>query len=254
MSQIRTRPRVQVMAPRLMQVSCPEAVDATLALQPAMDILVAEQQQAPAATANAKLAALEAIAERSLTVQPTAVDAALRELCSASTIEQVSETAKALDAAVEQSHRSITMQSLAFACGEASKAAGFTAVDAGVARDGTFRVVAEHVDGRALVSEIRLSESDRSAHVETEVLGQGDPLCEEILDRFDAALETQGVQLGGAQDRRPTGGQPALRASREFLARRPLKRSANAPTRSASTRTRLDRIRAQNARSVKQRS
>jgi hypothetical protein len=143
--------------------------------------------------------------------------APLRALEAASTLEQAHTAARSLMVAAQAEHHRVFTSTLVAACSRASLAVGFRHVETSTAADGTLRVVATSDAGHALVTEIQAA-PDAEPRMASEVIGLHDGSCNAILDRFDQALEAEGVR--SAPPRRSfTGGVCELSAAREFVRR-----------------------------------
>ncbi len=169
-----------------------------------------------------KVAALRVLASGNCVVDPDGGwRARLETLQSARTEAEAVEARHALFTALEQSHSNLFARTLSQACVRASAAAGFTRLEETHASP-VLRLVASDADGRALVSEIR-SNPQGEFDLATEVVGVSDGSCHAILDRFDRALDQQGVR-GGPPERRSTGGVCQMPASRDAASRSRRKR------------------------------
>jgi hypothetical protein len=164
-----------------------------------------------------KAAALLAIAEAPLVVRPAAVAAHVERLMQASTIEAVQQAERDLVRTVKSEHAHVVSEALAVSCRRASIDAGFVNVETTLGARGDVRVVATDASGRALVSEIHRGDDTHAPSIETEVVGVTDGRCHGILDRFDAAMEAQGVRTEDSPERKWTGGVCELSMAREFI-------------------------------------
>lgn len=144
--------------------------------------------------------------------------APLEALVTAGTEAEAGKASRRLMQALEAGHHQVLARALVTACRNASVEAGFECVETTPGIDGSIRVIASDKNGRALVTEIH-ADRDREPSIETEVVGVSDGSCVGILDRFDRALEEQGVRAG-ASDRKWTGGVCELHAAKEFLKRK----------------------------------
>jgi hypothetical protein len=169
---------------------------------------------------TAKAIALQAISQAPLVVNPTAVAQLVERVLAAPSVEAVRQAESALVSAAKVDHARILGEALVVACRQASIEAGFRTVETTSGLGGVLRVVATDEAGRALVSEIHRGDDTRPPSVETEVVGVTDRRCQAILDRFDAALDGQGVQTDGGPDRKWTGGVCELSLAREFVRQR----------------------------------
>lgn len=164
-----------------------------------------------------KTAAFLAISQAPLVVRPAGVTAYIERLVEASTIEAVQQAEFDLVHAVKSEHSHVVSEALATSCRQASIAAGFVDVETTVGARGDRRVVATDASGRALITEIHRGDDTHAPSVETEVVGFTDGRCHAILDRFDAAMEAQGVCMEGSPERKWTGGVCELSMARDFI-------------------------------------
>jgi len=163
----------------------------------------------------AKLEALMTLQVAPYACAPAILHAPLRALAEAKTTAQAQTASGHLIAIAENSHRQVLAHALVTASRNASLQAGFSKVDAAPGIDGSIRVIATDAAGRALVTEIRVDQHNDPCLV-TEVVGVNDGSCVSIMDRFDRALEQQGVRTETAE-RKPTGGVCQLATAREVL-------------------------------------
>lgn len=112
----------------------------------------------------------------------------------------------------------------------------------------TVRFAATDALGRTLITEVA-APAGGDGRIESEVVGVSDGSCVGILDRFDKALEAEGVRSLPAK-RKYTGGVCELSAVRDFLARKTAPDIAEAtntknfaPTDDARRRQRLNQKR-----------
>lgn len=211
-------------------------VDATAHIAPGADRVVAE-----------KTAALLAVFQAPLAVRPAAITAQVERLVEASTSEAVQQAELDLVHAVKLENSHVMSEALVAASRQASVDAGFVNVEMTVGARGVRRVVATDASGRALVTEIHRGDDTRAPSVETEVVGFTDGRCHAILDRYDAAMDAQGVTTEASAERRWTGGVCELKMARDFIR----EKVAPAVRRSESRRIAPTR-RAQRLRTVKQ--
>lgn len=144
---------------------------------------------------------------------------AIEKLNGAHDLASTHSASKHLLATIETQHLRVVRESLATACSRASAQIGFLDVETSVGPTGILRVVASQPSGHALVSEITLAD-DGEPIVEMEVVGSRGKACGEILDRYDKALESEGVSLLTPPRRRFTCGVAQLETSMEFARRR----------------------------------
>lgn len=165
----------------------------------------------------AKAAALLAVSEAPLVVRPAAVISQIERLMEAATFEAVQQAEQDLLRAVKAEHSQVVSAALAESCRHASAEAGFAAAETTIGARGVIRVVATDASGRALVSEIQHGDDTHAPRIETEVVGVTDGRCHATLDRFDAAMEAQGVRIDGSPARQWTGGVCELSVARDFI-------------------------------------
>ncbi|MCI0603394.1 hypothetical protein L0156_10315 [bacterium] len=130
----------------------------------------------------------------------------------------VQQAANDILAILESSHQDHFVISLANCWIRAAKGTGFDRIQEKNVSIGLIRLTAEDAAGRALVTEISTNRS-LETRIETEVVGIRDGRCKEILDRFDKALEEEGVESDVPQ-RKPTGGACILDVARKFVSER----------------------------------
>lgn len=173
------------------------------------------QQHSLAPMESAKLTTLMTLRVAPYACEPTILEAPMQALVQAGTEAEVAKASRHLMEVVENGHRQLMTRALETACRNASVQSGFTCVDTTPGIDGSIRVIATDTAGRALVTEIR-ADQEREPSIETEVVGASDGSCVGIMDRFDRALEQQGVRTG-APDRKWTGGVCELDAAKDLL-------------------------------------
>jgi hypothetical protein len=172
-------------------------------------------QQKLAPVESAKLATLLAVQTTPYFCEPATMQAPLGTLLSAGTVTEVETASRQLMNVLQHSHHHVVTKALVVACQKASVQAGFESIETATGIDGCHRVIATDTNGRALVTEVR-ADYEREPSIETEVVGVTDGSCVEILDRFDRALDEQGVKAS-PQDRKWTGGVCELHSAKEFL-------------------------------------
>ncbi len=146
----------------------------------------------------------------------------LEALKKASTVNEVELAGKDLSSSINNGHHAVFAGVVKDACQRASMKIGFSKIEAlpSRLRSGVIRFAATDAKGRTLVTEID-TPKNRDVKIETEVLGVNDNSCHQILDEFHAALEAEGVSLGGPPKREGTGGICTLAAAKMFAGRRP---------------------------------
>ena len=149
----------------------------------------------------------------------TSLEAPVAALLAAHDVDALRAAQVNLMVAVERGHTEVFIQHLSVAAAEASRAAGFEAVEIRPATNGlSARVIATDLAGRSLVSEVS---RDRTGDVRlaTEAVGITDGSCHAALDAFDDSLDRGGVR-SGSPERTTTGGVCELPFAREFLRHR----------------------------------
>jgi len=131
---------------------------------------------------------------------------------------------------------------LAVACQTASIAAGFSQIQIQGLPGGLLRVEGSDGLGRGLISEIQNAKGE--LRLATEVTGIRDGSCRAVMERFDAALEKEGI-VSPPPRRKWTGGVAELAAAKAFLQR-------TAARRAEAERRRTERARRLNAAVTKQ--
>lgn len=258
MSEVRTRPRVQGVSSAVLSAAAAGAVvAASQVLASAVSSLVSLRRDVPREippliqpvtavrgqavevpdVANlppieaAKASALLRVVARPYLVQnPAALEAPLAALNQARTLGQVRQAEALLTAALESQHQAAFVSALKQACENACREIGFNAIEATSVPGRVVRVIATDPAGRTLVTEIE-GNAEMEPRMATEVVGVSDDSCHGILDRFDRALEAQGVR-GSAVRRKFTGGVCQLAAAREFV-RRKVRKSSLPPAQRA---------------------
>lgn len=164
---------------------------------------------------TAKLGTLLTLRAAPFVCEPASLQAPLQAVANAKTEAAVLQAASGLFETATTGHLQMMTDALATACKRASVESGFPTVDTMVGIEGDIRIIASDDRGRALVTEIH-SGRKHEPSLETEVVGVTDGSCVGILDRFDRALEEQGVR-GIAPERKWTGGVCELGAAKELL-------------------------------------
>lgn len=166
---------------------------------------------------------------------PDALRPRMSELASSRSLAEAREARRGLLEAARTQHQALLIAQVTEACIRASRTAGFGTVEAR-RRGGQVRVIATNRSGQALVTEIDGTEGG-DLSLATEAVGVRDGSCHGLLDRFDAALEAEGV-IAGRPRRSPTGGVCQLETAREAL--RQLYRASRKPL--EPTRLRPDEL------------
>lgn len=154
-----------------------------------------------------------------------AVDKGIEALLEAKSMKEARSARKDLEETVKSGHKEIFDASLTRAASNAMGKIGFAGADIGRGAYGNMRVTATDADGRSLVAEIQYGKNGHP-RLAAEVVGVSDGTCHNILDRFEKALDEQGVRHTSPR-RVSTGGVCLLDAARDFLRRRQ-DREANA--------------------------
>jgi hypothetical protein len=166
---------------------------------------------------STKLETLMALGVTPYACEPATLQPSIKALMEAGTRAEADKAAKQLVIAAECGHREFLAQALITACRNASLEAGFPHLETTLGLDGATRVIGTDSDGRALITEMRTDQHEEFL-VETEVVGVTDRSCVTIMDRFDLALEKQGVRTD-TPVRKATSGVCELAAAKEFLQR-----------------------------------
>ena len=172
----------------------------------------------------AALSATEKLQARTLleiTSTPCLMDdaAAVREhlkaLAQARTAAEASLSRNKVLAALTAGHHRAFLASLRQSCAAAASEIGLTTISEEIGPLGEPRLVATDQAGRGIVAEIRSDQGSRVV-LDTEIVGVKDNTCQALMERFDRALEAQGVRSGSAS-RKPAGGRAHLAAARAFV-------------------------------------
>jgi hypothetical protein len=187
-----------------------------------------------------RVATLSSLTSTSFFVgNPTALAPHITALQQADTLSGVQRAGTNLLNALEYGHQQVFTETLAIACRRAAEKLGFVQADL-LRLPEQVRIIATDAKGRTLVTEIG-RDTRKGTSIATEVVGVSDGSCQQLLDRFDKALEEEGVH-STPPERKETGGVCELATAREFV-RRKLKPGARGgqqdPTRadSAARRT-----------------
>jgi hypothetical protein len=140
-----------------------------------------------------------------------ALSSGVERLSQERSLSEVRRASEELLSAVGERHQTLFLERLTDTCIRASCKAGFASVRTPRKGD-VIRVIATNQAGQALVSEISIAD-EGDVSIATEAVGIRDGSCHDILDRFDAALEAEGV-IAGPPRRSSTGGVCQLDASR----------------------------------------
>lgn len=148
---------------------------------------------------------------------------ALQNNPSANTLESV-------QASLESAHQQFFVENISLAVSKAAMQIGFSSIPAVATAmvNGKVCLTASDDTGRVLVTEIH-SDRNHQISIATEIIGSSDHTCNQILDAFHTALESEGVKMGD-RDRKFTGGIIELDAAREFVSRKMKPKAKSAQT------------------------
>lgn len=117
---------------------------------------------------------------------------------------------------LELNHHQVVVDHLVLACQNAAYKVGFQPLESSAtAVNGTVRLIASDDTGRSLVTEIA-THPNHPVQMATEIIGSSDRTCEDILDKFETALQEEGVTYAPSQ-RKFTGGICELEAAKDFV-------------------------------------
>lgn len=126
------------------------------------------------------------------------------------------EAQQALYRVVEEHHEALFVKGLTLACEKASVKAGFAHVETKGTSDGkAVRIIATDGKGRSIVSEVS-GRNDHNKQIVSELIGVRDGSCKIIMNRFDLALQEEGV-VSLPPERKFTGGVCDTNAALEFI-------------------------------------
>jgi len=149
----------------------------------------------------------------------SAVEAKVQDLARAQSLDEAQRLQHDVLETLEQGHRSIFVENLAFSTAQAARRIGFDEhVRVLEVPSGDVRIEATNAKGQTIVSEVR-DDGDGDPSLASEVVNVWDESCHQIMDRFDDALAKEGVRVRGDVTRQKTRGRYALEAAREFMAR-----------------------------------
>lgn len=149
---------------------------------------------------------------------PARLDQPLTALLSAKTVKEAREARQLLLNTAQSNHRQVFVHALTRACINSVQTVGFRNVESNQGALGATRILANDVQGRSLVVEIRPGKNGDPA-LAAEVLGVSDGSCHQIMDAFVKALAEQGVRYTPPR-REATGGVCQLETAREFLCKK----------------------------------
>ena len=204
-----------------------------------------EQFAAQLRRANGKLATLAV--EKTATIAAilsaplvaadiSGVETALHAIDGARTTKELQKARAKLRDVMNGQHAAVWLNSLQEITQSAFVAIGFQPLPPDLRSPREIRLSAVNMDGKVLVSELRLAQ-DGTPSMATEVVNGCGPECEGILERFEAAL-AKNVR-GSKPVRKPTGGVCQLDAAVDFVKRR----VRRAPLASSVTRVKAPRRR-----------
>ncbi|MBK8464952.1 MAG: hypothetical protein IPL32_03900 [Chloracidobacterium sp.] len=171
---------------------------------------------------DAKRSVLDAVTSQAFyTTDDSDLNRDFEALEQAATLGEVEAAGARLVASVRETHQHVFASGVRIASERAAVKLGFSKLEslASPLRSNTIRFAATDSRGRTLVTEIN-ARPDLKLKIDTEVLGVKDNSCQQILDQFYEALQQEGVLVGAAPKREPTGGICNLSAARDFLARK----------------------------------
>jgi hypothetical protein len=181
---------------------------------------------------SAKVAVLATCAATPYKIPATAqVDLCVQQIYTAANTQQLQVAEQQLLRVLEIGNQQVLTEFLVAACSRASVKVGFDRVKVTVRNDGKTAVVATNFSGQSLNTEI--DTADR-VNITTEVDGFTDGSCDRILDRFEQALDEEGVIRDGTPKRKFTGGVPELDITKEERRKR---FALSSPTKVARTET-----------------
>ncbi|OYD87587.1 hypothetical protein CDG77_28530 [Nostoc sp. 'Peltigera membranacea cyanobiont' 213] len=193
--------------------------------QQAMDF--AQKSNLPI-TEAAQVAALVA-ANVYVTVNPQTIEQSWTPLKAAASLESAKTALNNFVQQLEVNHQQVVVDNLVLACHNATLKIGFTPLESSATMvNGIVRLIASDDTGRSLVTEIATN-PDHPVQMATEIIGISDRSCDQILDAFEAALKEQGV-IYAPPERKFTGGICELEAAKDFVRKRPTKKTQNQTT------------------------
>jgi len=176
------------------------------------EALISTAGLAPLDAAKA-LALAAPMAEPLVAIDAGGLLSAVEKVATAADLEAVETARLEVVRELDRQHGEAFQGVLLKACSEASRLSGFPQIEVYRSED-LARVQALDGAGHALVSEIRLDAAG-AASVATEALGWRGHECQRVLDRFNRALEEQGVRSNPPK-RRSTYGVACLGSSRDL--------------------------------------
>jgi hypothetical protein len=195
-------------------------------------VKIAVAQQQLSTLESAQVAALATCAATPYKIPATAqLDLCVQQIYAAANIQQLQFAQQEFSRVLEVANQQVLTESLVAACSRASVKVGFDRVEVTVRNDGKTAVVATNFSGQSLNTEI--DTADR-VNIATEVDGFTDGSCDQILDRFEQALDEEGVIRDGTPKRKFTGGVPELDITKEERRKR---FALSSPTKVARTET-----------------
>jgi hypothetical protein len=130
---------------------------------------------------------------------------------------------------LEVNHQQVVVDNLVLSCHNAALKVGFKPLESSATVvNGVVRLIANDDTGRSLVTEIATN-PDHPVQMATEIIGTSDRTCDQILDAFEAALKEEGVMFA-PPERKFTGGICELEAAKDFVRKRPTKKTQNQTT------------------------
>lgn len=159
-----------------------------------------------------------------ITANPQTIEQNWTPLKSATSLESAKVALGNFIEQLEVNHHQVIVDNLVVACHNAALKIEFKPLESSTnVVNGTVRLIASDDTGRSLVTEIATN-SDSPVQMATEIIGSSDGTCEQTLDAFEAALKEEGVTYA-SPERKFTGGICELEAAKEFVRKRPTKKT-----------------------------
>ncbi len=163
-----------------------------------------------------------------ITANPQTIEQNWTPLKSATSLESAKVALGNFIEQLEVNHHQVIVDNLVIASQNAALKVGFKPLaSSATVVNGTVRLIASDDTGRSLVTEIATN-PDSPVQMATEIIGSSDRTCEEILDKFETALKEEGVTYA-PPERKFTGGICELEAAKEFVRKRPTKKTEKQP-------------------------
>jgi len=164
-----------------------------------------------------KVSALAALHNSGCVVEKTnTLMQKMEALRTADNVVDVCEARQDLYLAVENHHEALFAKSMTLACENASVKAGFAHVETKETSDGkAIRIIATDDQGRSIVSEVS-GWNNHNKQIVSELIGVRDGSCKMLMNRFDLALQAEGV-VSLPPERKFTGGVCDTNAACDFI-------------------------------------